>query len=704
MALLKSRGLRMSPEKQETLLKLSILSITAILSFATRLFSVLRFESVIHEFDPYFNYRTTRFLAEEGFYKFHNWFDDRAWYPLGRIIGGTIYPGLMVTSAVLYNILQFVNITIEIRNVCVFLAPFFSSLTTIITYLLTKELKDSGSGLVAAAMIAIVPGYISRSVAGSYDNEAIAIFCMLLTYYTWIKSVKTGSILWATFSAVAYFYMVSSWGGYVFLINLIPMHVLTLMITGRFSHRIYVAYSILYCIGTMLSMQISFVGFQPVQSSEHMLALGVFGLCQLHSLVDYLRSKLTPADFDVLFRSMIVATAALSVLVGTILTITGKIAPWTGRFYTLLDPSYAKNHIPIIASVSEHQPTSWSSFYFDLQILVFLFPAGLYFCFAHLTDANIFLILYGVTSIYFAGVMVRLMLVLAPVMCILSGIAVSSMLQIYMKQIDPEKNVDKKRSKMESNFVMKSEIATVFVGLMTFLLMTYTFHCTWVTSEAYSSPSIVLSARTHDGSQIIFDDFREAYYWLRMNTPENAKVMSWWDYGYQITAMANRTILVDNNTWNNTHISRVGQAMASNEEQAYAIMRELDVDYVLVIFGGVVGYSSDDINKFLWMVRIGGSTERGAHIKETDYYSPSGEFRVDKEGSPTLLNSLMYKMCYYRFGQVYSEGGKPPGYDRVRGAEIGNKDFELEVLEEAYTTEHWLVRIYKVKNLRNRGV
>jgi len=65
------------------------------LAFSTRLFSVLRFESVIHEFDPYFNYRTTRFLSEEGFYNFHNWFDDRAWYPLGRIIGGTIYPGTL---------------------------------------------------------------------------------------------------------------------------------------------------------------------------------------------------------------------------------------------------------------------------------------------------------------------------------------------------------------------------------------------------------------------------------------------------------------------------------------------------------------------------------------------------------------------------------------------------------------------------------
>lgn len=703
MSLVKSRGLRMSPEKQETLLKLSVLSIAAVLSFATRLFSVLRFESVIHEFDPYFNYRTTRFLTEEGFYKFHNWFDDRAWYPLGRIIGGTIYPGLMVTSTVLYNILWFINITIDIRNVCVFLAPFFSSLTTVLTYLLTKEFKDSGSGLVAAAMISIVPGYISRSVAGSYDNEAIAIFCMLLTYYMWIKSVKTGSILWSALAAVAYFYMVSSWGGYVFLINLIPIHVIALMATGRFSHRIYVAYSILYCLGTILSMQISFVGFQPVQSSEHMLALGVFGLCQFHAVVDYLRSKLTPADFDVLFRAVVVAAATLAGIVGMVLTLTGKIAPWTGRFYTLLDPSYAKNHIPIIASVSEHQPTSWSSFYFDLQILVFLFPAGLYFCFARLTDANIFLILYGVTSIYFAGVMVRLMLVLAPVMCILSGIAVSSMLSTYMRQVDPERSAEKKKSKLESNFVMKSEIATVFVALMTFLLMTYTFHCTWVTSEAYSSPSIVLSARAHDGSQIIFDDFREAYYWLRMNTDENAKVMSWWDYGYQITAMANRTILVDNNTWNNTHISRVGQAMASSEEAAYSIMRELDVDYVLVIFGGVVGYSSDDINKFLWMVRIGGSTEKGAHIRESDYYSSTGEFRVDKEGSQVLLNSLMYKMCYYRFGQVYSEGGKPPGYDRVRGSEIGNKDFELDVLEEAYTTEHWIVRIYKVKGLRNRG-
>ena len=76
-----------------------------------------------------------------------------------------------------------------------------------------------------------------------------------------------------------------------------------------------------------------------------------------------------------------------------------------------------------------------------------------------------------------------------------------------------------------------------------------------------------------------------------------------WDYGYQIAGMANRTTLVDNNTWNNSHIALVGKAMSSNETAAYKIMTDLNVDYVLVIFGGVIGYSGDDINKFLWMVR-----------------------------------------------------------------------------------------------------
>lgn len=431
----------------------------------------------------------------------------------------------------------------------------------------------------------------------------------------------------------------------------------------------------------------------------------MFGLCQIVSFYNYLKVKLSASNFAILQQAILYFVGMCFVGMVAVITLSGKIAPWTGRFYSLLDPSYAKNNIPIIASVSEHQPTTWSSFYFDLQMLVFMFPVGLYVCFKNINDHNMFIILYGVTSMYFAAVMVRLMLVLAPVMCILGAIGTNYILTSYMKNLDVVAAKDKKTGKVKTDltYPAKNNVAVGVVIGMTVFLSLFAAHSVWVTAEAYSSPSIVLSARSGDGGRIIFDDFREAYYWLRQNTAEDAKVMSWWDYGYQITAMANRTVIVDNNTWNNTHISRVGQAMASTEEHAYGIMRELGVDYVLVIFGGMTGYTSDDINKFLWMVRIGGSTDRGAHIKESDYYTPTGEFRIDGEGSQTLQNCMMYKMCYYRFGQVYTEQNQPTGYDRVRNAEIGNKDFELDVLDEVYTSEHWIVRIYKVKDLDNRG-
>lgn len=710
-------------EKQPFLLEIGTLLLSAILAFSIRLFAVIRFESIIHEFDPYFNYRTTKYMTENGFYNFHDWFDDMAWYPLGRIIGGTIYPGLMLTSSLIYYILTALNASVDIRNICVFLAPLFSSFTTLVTFFLTKEVRDTKAGLLASALVAIVPGYISRSVAGSYDNEGIAIFCMLFTFYTWVKAVKTGSVSWSVACSFAYFYMVSSWGGYVFLINVIPIHVLILMLTGRFSHKIYVAYSTFYTLGTIFSMQISFVGFLPVISSEHMGALGVFGLCQLIAFYEYMQKKLLPESFHRSLRFLITLLGIAAFTCCSILAFSGKVAPWTGRFYSLLDPTYAKNHIPIIASVSEHQPTAWSSYYFDMQLLAVMFPVGLYFLMRQPTVDGIFIVTYGVLSLYFSGVMVRLILVLAPIMCILGGIGLSGILSAFIPHLEVDdssasvkntkytvptvcsSNLNKvTKPSSDPTYPFRQEIATFMVCLVTVLLVMYNQHCVWATSSSYSHPSIVLETVGRHGERHILDDYRSAYYWLRQNTKPDARIMSWWDYGYQITGIANRTVLVDNNTWNNTHIGRVGQAMASSEEEAYEIMRELDVDYVLVIFGGVLGYSSDDINKFIWMIRIAGSTEKGRHINENNYYTPHGEMRVDNSASPTLANCLLYKLSYYRFWEMRTERDQPYGFDRVRGQAIGYKNYDLDSVEEAFTSENWLVRIYRVKQPANRGL
>jgi len=234
-------------------------------------------------------------------------------------------------------------------------------------------------------------------------------------------------------------------------------------------------------------------------------------------------------------------------------------------------------------------------------------------------------------------------------------------------------------------------------------LIMFAVHCCWVTSNAYSSPSVVLSTQGRDGSRHILDDFREGYNWLRMNTAEDTKIMSWWDYGYQIAGFANRTTLVDNNTWNNSHIALVGKAMASNEDDAIKIMRALDVDYVLVIFGAMIGYSGDDINKFLWMVRIA-EGEHPQDIKESNYFTDSGEYKVDEHAPKTFTESVMYKCSYYRFSELGNDPRAPGGYDRTRNSPVGVKNIKLKYLEEAYTSENWLVRIYRVKKEANRDI
>ena len=88
--------------------------------------------------------------------------------------------------------------------------------------------------------------------------------------------------------------------------------------------------------------------------------------------------------------------------------------------------------------------------------------------------------------------------------------------------------------------------------------------------------------------------------------------------------------------------------MSSSEENAYPILRKHDVDYVLVIFGGLIGYSGDDINKFLWMVRIAQGVWP-EEIQESNYFTNTGEYRVDDRASKTMRESLMYKMSYYRY-------------------------------------------------------
>ncbi len=88
-------------------------------------------------------------------------------------------------------------------------------------------------------------------------------------------------------------------------------------------------------------------------------------------------------------------------------------------------------------------------------------------------------------------------------------------------------------------------------------------------------------------------------------------------------------------------------------------------------------------------------------VREEDFYG-QGQYRIDQKASKTMLNSLMYRLCYYRTHEQQIHPQAPKGYDMVRGVQAHSDPIELEYFEEVFTTERWMLRIYKLKDDPNR--
>lgn len=199
-------------------------------------------------------------------------------------------------------------------------------------------------------------------------------------------------------------------------------------------------------------------------------------------------------------------------------------------------------------------------------------PAGLIFLFFPMTDVSLFLVVYGVTAVYFSGIMTRLLLVMSPAACSLAAIGLSELLtglgRAFSGQVlsNPEGELVEpnekasvieterstkplKSSKGKGNkdapattpitksrkifdeqtlFLIPKDVSVIIAGFITFGMLYYLVHSIYMAADIYSSPSIVMQSRDANGGTILIDDYREAYTWLRSNTNTNARIASWW--------------------------------------------------------------------------------------------------------------------------------------------------------------------------------
>jgi len=333
----------------------------------------------------------------------------------------------------------------------------------------------------------------------------------------------------------------------------------------------------------------------------------------------------------------------------------------------------------------------------------------------HRTDSNIFLICYGVVAYFFSSKMSRLIILLGPIASATGGIALANGFTWAIAQFTGDDAAeapadaaaaDKKGKKppaaskkgggkkgggkkggdvgsLLSEIYNNSQTILVRKGLAVLLLGVY-----WLKwkefyiyshqmAEAMSNPSIMFKAKLQGGETIIVDDYREAYWWLRDNTPEDARVMAWWDYGYQITGIGNRTTIADGNTWNHEHIATLGRCLTSPEKKAHKLIKHL-ADYVLIWTCG----GGDDLAKSPHMARIGTSVY--SDICPGDPTCRDYGF-TDRAGTPTpmMAKSLLYRLH---------------SHNAVPGVKVDPERFT-----DVFRSKYGKVRIFKVMNVAHKS-
>ncbi|ETV91205.1 hypothetical protein H310_14082 [Aphanomyces invadans] len=666
-----------------------------------RMDAIRKYGMVIHEFDPWFNFRAAVYLADNGYERFFKWYDYMSWYPLGRPVGTTIYPGMQIVSVTAWELLNKAGISISLNDVCC-LTPVwggvFATLTlSALTYVCTGRVT---AALVSGWVMSIIPAHLMRSVGGGYDNESVAVSCLLLTFLFWCVSLKSSDDSKATYVGVltglAYIAMAATWGGYIYVLNMIGLHAFVLVLLGRYSNKLYWAYSIWYIIGTIGAMQVPVIGKAPLRSLEQLAPLLVFfglqGLKICHHPVFLKKvfnidaAKATRANMFLVYSVVAGVGLAILAVVVQMLWPTGYFGPLSSRIRGLF-VQHTRTGNPLVDSVAEHQPVKNDAFWQFLHATCYTAPVGLAIVVGQSvlkpwisgkdarSDPLTFVVVYSAVTYFFSTKMNRLMLLMAGPASIATGVVGGYALDFVFAETadlvqaivgddgtpvdvaaEAKKDDDKKAKKkakakeaavdspstMSKSYnsgtvkLLRKVAATVLVAV-SYQYVVQFYQYTQMMKAPLSGPSITFEAQLRSGEKIIVDDYREGYHWLRDNTPQDARVMAWWDYGYQITGIGNRTTIADGNTWNHEHIALLARCLTSPEKRAHNLIKHL-ADYVLIWAGG----GGDDLAKSPHLARIGNSVFED--ICPGDPVCSNFGFYSQNNPTPMMKKSLLYRL------------------------------------------------------------
>ena len=584
----------------------------------------------LNEFDPFFNFRATKFIVDNGYVEYFAWHDDKSWYPDGRNVSATSQVMLHITTAALY---QSFGMGQSLYDFTILFPVIIGSLTTIVIFALVRVLGGTTAGLLASLFFAVSMPVIIRGTVGWFKSEPLGLFYGFLGVYLFLSGIKSDNGKVSFFKLIAGGVFVSlgisSWGGTQFFVILLVLFFLGIPFLRK--DKKFITWALPVFVSALL---LTIAIFERPGAG---FVLGYGGLGLIGSTVfvlSFFQIQKIKVKNNIRYGFLLLGGF---VLVGISSIVTNAVSLPSFRYLNAVNPFLSSDNT-IVQSVAEHSSVTMEQLFPSLSVLMIFSGIGVWLLFHikenqnfHIkNDMILFALIIGFVGIYISSAFIRLEIFGSIAVIVLASIGVSLLIS----------NVLKKHSKNSLSSIAKFSFVAVIIVLLT-IPVALPVNANWI--NVVKIPPTILHGGTH--FNITTNDWGDALEWIKGNTEHDAVIAAWWDYGYWITAIADRTTLIDNATINQAQIKKVAKIFLSTPDDAWKQLTDMEVDYVLVYIAAqklsndiyspfyALGGGGDEDKKY-WLLRI-------AEMPLQEYLYSDNATGTEKFWNSTLLGKMI---------------------------------------------------------------
>lgn len=644
------------------LLLIGILSLSFSISFLVRS-QAADYGWELNEFDPFFNYRATQYIVDNGINAYFQWDDDLSWYPNGRDVSQTSQVVLHMTTAVTYWIF---GGGMELYDFTILFPVIFGSLSTIVIFALVRVIGGTAAGLFSALFFSVSLPLILRGTIGWFKSEPLGLFFGLLATYFLLSGInsqnKKIAIAKLIAAGITIPLSISAWGGSQFFIIPIGVFFLTLPFV-RSDHKFIIwAIPLFTTIVFLVSLS-----FERVSSF-------IFGLGGASLIIPTIfitvcifiqsksnENKKTRNGLLFLASILIIGTCVL-----VINTSTEFLLLPSYRYLNAINP-FLTTSIPLVDSVAEHASTTIQQSFLFHSILMIFAGLGIWLIIKNhqlknsgfiKNDMISFSLIFGLIGIYVSSAFVRLEVFASLSLIILSSLGLSVLVKDLLNNTE--------RKKFKNLTIKFSFIAGIIILLV--IPISFPSNGNWVT--AAKTPFTILNGGT--AYPVSTNDWLESMEWIKNNTPKDAVIASWWDYGYWISTLGERATIADNSTIHTNIIEKLAKMLLSSPEDGWQMLKDMQADYVLVFVSGQ-RLAVDNEDQALYILQGGGDESkkqwfiRIADKPMAQYLQSDGISGTDYFWNDSLLGKMFpfTPLAYVNFQTNQQSATYQPGFTPV---------------------------------------